>query len=98
VSTGAFFEPPPAAVSAAVARALEEDLFPLGDLTASLLPAHARATAVLSAREAGVVAGRACVLETYAQLDRAISVDWLATHNQFPALSTQVSVNLSRCK
>jgi len=77
VSTGAFFEPPPAAVSAAVARALEEDLFPLGDLTASLLPAHARATAVLSAREAGVVAGRACVLETYAQLDRAISVDWV---------------------
>ena len=72
-----FVEPPRAAVIDAVARALAEDLLPLGDLTAALIPAHARATATMSAREAGVVAGRACVVETYAQLDQDVTVDWV---------------------
>ncbi|HWW45636.1 MAG TPA: nicotinate-nucleotide diphosphorylase (carboxylating), partial [Acidimicrobiia bacterium] len=61
-------EPPRSAVSEAVARALAEDLLPLGDLTAALIPPGARATATISAREGGVVAGRACVVETYAQV------------------------------
>ena len=69
-------EPPRAAVTAAVAMALAEDLLPLGDLTASLLPTDARAEVTFSAREAGVVAGTACVLETYAQLDPRVVVTW----------------------
>ncbi len=73
--TGAF-DPPRAAVREAVARALAEDLLPLGDLTAALLPPGAEASAVLNAREAGVLAGQACVVETYAQLDPAVSVEW----------------------
>jgi len=72
-----FVEPPRAAVTEAVARALAEDLLPLGDLTAALIPTHARTTATVSAREAGVVAGRACVVETYAQLDPEVTVDWV---------------------
>src|SRR5581483_7582711 len=45
------YGPPQAAVRDAVARALAEDLLPLGDLTAALLPPDATACAVLSARE-----------------------------------------------
>jgi nicotinate-nucleotide pyrophosphorylase (carboxylating) len=70
------FDPPRAAVREAVARALAEDLLPLGDLTAALLPPGAQARAVLNAREAGVLAGQACVVETYAQLDAGVSVEW----------------------
>jgi len=70
------YGPPQAAVRDAVARALAEDLLPLGDLTAALLPPDATACAVLSAREPGVLAGQACVSETYAQLDAAITVEW----------------------
>jgi nicotinate-nucleotide pyrophosphorylase (carboxylating) len=77
VRSRAYVEPPRAAVTDAVARALAEDLLPLGDLTAALIPMHARATATVSAREAGVVAGRACVVETYAQVDPGVTVDWV---------------------
>jgi nicotinate-nucleotide pyrophosphorylase (carboxylating) len=70
------YDPPRAAVREAVARALAEDLLPLGDLTAALLPAGARARAVVNAREPGVLAGQACVTETYAQLDPAVAVEW----------------------
>jgi len=69
-------DPPRAAVVDAVARALAEDLLPLGDLTASLIPAGATATATFAARQPGVVAGRACVVETFAQLDAGLVVDW----------------------
>jgi nicotinate-nucleotide pyrophosphorylase (carboxylating) len=70
------FDPPRAAVSDAVARALAEDLLPLGDLTAALLPPGATARAALNAREPGVLAGQACVVETYAQLDASVAVQW----------------------
>jgi nicotinate-nucleotide pyrophosphorylase (carboxylating) len=69
-------DPPRAAVSDAVARALAEDLLPLGDLSAALIPPGVHASAVFVAREPGVVAGRACVVETFAQLDARIAVDW----------------------
>lgn len=69
-------EAPRAAVAEAVSRALAEDLLPLGDLTASLIPDGTHAKATFSAREAGVVAGRACVIETYAQLDPAVTTTW----------------------
>lgn len=70
-------QPPAAAVREAVARALAEDLLPLGDLTASLIPAGVGGAATFSTRQAGVVAGSACVVETYAQLDPAVCVTWL---------------------
>jgi nicotinate-nucleotide pyrophosphorylase (carboxylating) len=69
-------EPPPPAVAAAVARALEEDLTPLGDLTSALLPGHLQATAAFVARDPGVLAGRACAAETFRRVDAAVTVDW----------------------
>jgi nicotinate-nucleotide pyrophosphorylase (carboxylating) len=70
-------EPPRIAVTDAVSRALAEDLLPLGDLTAALIPPGATAAAVFAARQAGVLAGRACAVETFAQLDAAVEVVWL---------------------
>ncbi|MBW8827573.1 MAG: carboxylating nicotinate-nucleotide diphosphorylase [Acidobacteria bacterium] len=64
------------AVRDAVARALAEDLEPLGDITSSLLPPDRRATAAFVSRAAGAVAGRACVVETFAQVDPSVTVDW----------------------
>lgn len=70
------FDPPIGAVREIVALALAEDLTPLGDLSAALVPAGATAEARFVARTAGVVAGRACVDETFAQVDAAISCRW----------------------
>jgi nicotinate-nucleotide pyrophosphorylase (carboxylating) len=64
------------AVREAVARALVEDLTPLGDLTSSLLPAGATGRAAFVARVPGVLAGTACATETFAQLDDAVTVSW----------------------
>lgn len=60
----------------AVGRAIAEDLGPLGDLTAALIPPDTRGTGVIAARAAGVLAGRACATETWAQLDPAVEVRW----------------------
>ena len=70
-------DPPRPAVIDAVARALAEDLLPLGDLTAALIPAGTAVEAELVARQPGVVAGRACVQETFAQLDPEVTIGWL---------------------
>jgi nicotinate-nucleotide pyrophosphorylase (carboxylating) len=59
-----------------VAAALAEDLMPLGDLTAALIPLGTAGRASLVAREPGVVAGQACVIETYSQLDPLVTVTW----------------------
>lgn len=59
-----------------MSRALAEDLLPLGDLTASLLPAGATVRAVLVARAAGVLAGRRCAQEVFAQVDPAVQTEW----------------------
>lgn len=67
-------EAPRHLVRDAVARAIAEDLGPLGDLTASLLPADAHAGGVIAARAEGVLAGRACVTETFEQLDPEVEV------------------------
>jgi nicotinate-nucleotide pyrophosphorylase (carboxylating) len=66
------------AVRDAVARALAEDLAPLGDLTSALLPPDAAATASFVTRQPGVLAGTACATEAFAQLDRAVVVTWSA--------------------
>jgi len=53
--------PPPDVVAECVARALDEDLSPDGDLTAALLPEGVVVTASMGARSAGVLAGSDCV-------------------------------------
>ena len=71
------FEPPAGEVRATVARALAEDLGPLGDITAALVPSEARAVADVVARDDGVIAGTACASEVFAQLDGHVDVEWL---------------------
>jgi nicotinate-nucleotide pyrophosphorylase (carboxylating) len=68
--------PPITAVREAVARALVEDLQPLGDLTSLLLPPDLVATAVFVPRADGVVAGRLCVDESFRQIDADLDVTW----------------------
>jgi nicotinate-nucleotide pyrophosphorylase (carboxylating) len=69
-------DPPRSAVIDAVARALAEDLGPLGDLTASLVPARARTEAAFVVRSDGVLAGTACATESFLQIDDAVKVEW----------------------
>ncbi|MGD0312546.1 MAG: carboxylating nicotinate-nucleotide diphosphorylase [Acidimicrobiales bacterium] len=69
-------DPPRAAVVDAVSRALAEDVLPLGDLTAALVPAEARSSVAIVSRSVGVVAGRACALETFSQIDPDVDVEW----------------------
>lgn len=71
-------DPYRAAVRDAVARALAEDLAPLGDLTSALLPADAAAVADFVPRVDGVLAGTACATEAFAQLDPSVEVSWAA--------------------
>jgi len=73
----AALDPPRAAVVEAVARAIAEDLLPLGDLTASLVPAELVAEVGIVSRAAGVVAGRACAFETFLQIDPSLEAEWL---------------------
>jgi len=69
-------DPPLLAVREAVARALAEDVLPLGDITASLVPVTTAARARIVARGPGVVAGRLCALEAFAQVDSSVAVAW----------------------
>jgi nicotinate-nucleotide pyrophosphorylase (carboxylating) len=72
----ASLDPPPHAVTDAVSRALAEDLGPLGDLTAALVPPDAKVAAALRARATGVLAGVACGQETFRQVDATIIATW----------------------
>ncbi|MBV9952833.1 MAG: carboxylating nicotinate-nucleotide diphosphorylase [Acidimicrobiia bacterium] len=72
------FSPPITAVRAAVTRALEEDLVPLGDISSALLPPEAVADARFVTRGDGVLAGTDCATEAFAQLDPAITCRWSA--------------------
>lgn len=84
-------DPPIGAVRAAVALALAEDLTPLGDLSAALVPAAARAEARFVAREDGVLAGRLCVDETFAQVDDTITCTWLVAEGDRVAPGTELA-------
>jgi len=68
--------PPSSAVREVVARALAEDVLPLGDLTASLVPLDVHARAAFIARAAGVVAGRLCAVEAFTQVDDTVVLAW----------------------
>jgi nicotinate-nucleotide pyrophosphorylase (carboxylating) len=70
--------PPAPAVRELVARALAEDLGPLGDLTAALLPAGVAGVADLVPRAGGVLAGRLAATEAFAQVDTEVTVRWSA--------------------
>lgn len=59
-----------------VARALAEDLEPLGDVTAALVDPDAHACAHFVARRAGVLAGRLCADEVLRQVDASLEVTW----------------------
>lgn len=71
-----YLDPPFTEVRDAVRRAFAEDLSPLGDLSAALVPATRRAEAAFVSREVGVLAGRACVDETFRQVDPDLVVEW----------------------
>ena len=69
-------DPPAPAVTEAVTRALAEDLLPLGDLTAALIPAGAHGSLAVVARAGGVLAGGRCADETFRRVDPALEVRW----------------------
>ncbi len=69
-------DPPAPVAHEAVARALAEDIGVLGDLTASLVPEPETGRARVVSRADGVLAGRLCALEAFAQVDPAVVVDW----------------------
>lgn len=70
------YDPPRGVVTDLVTRALAEDLTPLGDISAALIPPDVRAVARLVVREPGVVAGSACVIESFAQVDPELVCEW----------------------
>ena len=70
------YDVPSRLVAELVGRALDEDLLPLGDLSAALLPRTATATAEFVVRTNGVVAGTACATEAFRQVDAAVEVAW----------------------
>ena len=72
--------PPQPAVREAVARALAEDVLPLGDLTAALVPETTTARLFVRSRQHGVVAGQRCAEEAFALVgagvDDVLVVTW----------------------
>jgi nicotinate-nucleotide pyrophosphorylase (carboxylating) len=72
----AMVDPPRPAVVEAVGRALAEDVLPLGDLTAALVPATVVASVEVVSRDRGVLAGQACGAEVFAQVDPELVVEW----------------------
>jgi nicotinate-nucleotide pyrophosphorylase (carboxylating) len=83
-------DPPIHIVRTLVASALAEDIGPLGDLTAALVPADARASVDVVARAAGVLAGTLCADEVFAQIDPAVQVQWLLDDGDAFAPGTKV--------
>ena len=74
--TDPMVHPPLHSVRDAVLRAIAEDLTPLGDLSAALLPAEVRARATFVSRQQGVLAGTRCATETFGQVDGSLAVVW----------------------
>lgn len=85
------FDPPLPAVREVVARALAEDLLPLGDLTAGLVDGSAVASGAVVARSAGVLAGSLCFSEVYSQLDPSVAVRFLVPDGAWLGAGTKVA-------
>jgi nicotinate-nucleotide pyrophosphorylase (carboxylating) len=69
--------PPLPIVHEAVVRALLEDIAPLGDMSASLLPVDSQSSALFVARDdEGVMAGRLCATEAFLRVDPSVIVEW----------------------
>jgi len=83
--------PPPHAVDAAVRRALDEDLTPLGDLTASLVDPSVTAAARIVSRADGVLAGVDCAARTFAVVDPDVAVTWRCTDGDRLAPGTVIA-------
>ena len=67
--------PPAAEISAAVSRALAEDIGG-GDLTAALVPSDSRGCARILVREAAVLCGQAWCDEVFRQVEPATAIHW----------------------
>lgn len=81
------------AVADAVERALAEDLGPDGDVTATLVAPQTTACFALRARHSGVLAGRACVAETFRRVGPEVRLDWQAADgDEVSAGDTMVEV------
>ena len=70
-----FAAPDAAQIAIDIERALTEDLGQ-GDATAGLLPVDARAHAVLTCRDAAVIAGTAWFDACFRRFDPAVRIDW----------------------
>ncbi|HEX6417602.1 MAG TPA: carboxylating nicotinate-nucleotide diphosphorylase [Acidimicrobiales bacterium] len=82
--------PPITAVRPAVARALTEDLTPIGDLTSALLPPDLEASAAFVPRADGVLAGRLCAAEAIRQIDDSLEVSWAADDGDRVAAGAEI--------
>ncbi len=84
------FDPPCEVVRDVVARALAEDFGVMGDITSiAAIPSDSFASGVFVARDEGVLAGSACVTETFAQVDPTVVVRWNATDGD-PVAAQQI--------
>jgi len=73
--------PDPVVVQRNVRAALAEDVG-TGDITAALIAPQSHASARVITREDGVLCGRAWVDGVFAQLDAAVSIEWLCQDGQ----------------
>ena len=71
-----YFHPPHGDVVDVVARALAEDLSPLGDMTSGMLDPAITATAQINARKPGRLAGCGPAAEAFRQVDESIHLTW----------------------
>jgi nicotinate-nucleotide pyrophosphorylase (carboxylating) len=84
------FDPPVSAVQEVVARAVAEDLEPLGDVTSALLPPGQTAEAAFVARAEGVLAGSACARHVLHQIGPGLAVEWLLDDGADLAPGTEI--------
>lgn len=86
------YDPPRPAVEVAVRGALAEDLGALGDITSIagvVDDSHARA--VLRSRSDGVLAGSACVDETFRQVDPEVEIIWHVVDGEPVSAGTDIA-------
>ncbi len=76
-----WLHPPSAAVEQVVRLAIAEDVLPLGDLTATLIPADSEVPggAHIVSRAPGRLAGTRCATEAFRQVDPDLQLDWYAS-------------------